>query len=133
MKRCIVREQTRRKDYENSRKSMQLYLNCLMGTGEMEVLRALSNPEEMDDAELLKDLKSLGKPPSFEGKGTMLINTAVETRETTGDIQTSRRDTRMTSYEKIRGQKCRKEILPLGEQVLAHSTGARVNEHHRAI
>ena len=29
-----------------------------------------------------------------------------------------RRDTRMTAYEKIRGQKYRKEILPLGEQVL---------------
>ena len=30
-----------------------------------------------------------------------------------------RRDTRMTPYEKIRGQKYRKEILPLDEQVLA--------------
>ena len=39
----------------------------------------------------------------------------------------------MTPYEKIRGQKYRKEILPLGEQVLARRTGARVNEHHRSI
>ena len=39
----------------------------------------------------------------------------------------------MTPYEKIRGQKYRKEISPLGEQVLARPTGARVNEHHRAI
>ena len=61
----------------------------------------------MDDAELLK-------LPSFDGKDTMLINTAVDTRETTGEIQTSSRDTRMTPYEKICGQKYRKEILPLG-------------------
>ena len=86
---------------------MQLYLNSLMGTEEKEVLRSVSNPEEMYDAKLLK-------PPSFDGKDTMLINTALDTRETTGDIQTSRRDTRMTPYEKICGQKYRKEILPSG-------------------
>ena len=34
----------------------------------------------------------------------------------------------MTSYEKIRGQKYRKEILPLGEQVLARRPGANVNQ-----
>ena len=38
-----------------------------------------------------------------------------------------RRDTRMTPYEKIRGQKYRKEILPLGEQLLARRPGASVN------
>ena len=39
---------------------------------EMEVLRSLSilNPEEMDDAELLKDLRGLGKPPFFDGNDT---------------------------------------------------------------
>ena len=110
----IVREQAARKDYENSRKSMQS-----TGTWEMEVLRSLSNPEEMDDVELLKDLSSLGKPPSFDGKDTMLINTAVDTRE--------------TSILESSGQKYRKEILPLREQVLARRPGARVNEHHRAI
>ena len=33
-------------------------------------MRSLSilNPEEMDDAELLKDLRGPGKPPSFDGK-----------------------------------------------------------------
>ena len=31
-------------------------------------------------------------------------------------------------YEKIRGQKYRKEILPLGEQVLARCPGANVNQ-----
>ena len=66
---------------------------------EMEVLRSLLNPEEMDDTELFKDLSSLGKPPSFEGKDTMLINTTVDTRETS-ILQTS-------------GQNYRKEILPL--------------------
>ena len=35
-----------------------------------------------------------------------------------------RRDTRLTAYEKIRGQKYRKEILPLGEQVLARRSAA---------
>ena len=39
-----------------------------------------------------------------------------------------RRNTRMTPYEKISGQKCRKEILPLGEQVLARRRGANVNQ-----
>ena len=39
----------------------------------------------------------------------------------------------MTPYEKIRGQKYRKEILQLREQVLARRLGARVNEHHRSI
>ena len=39
-----------------------------------------------------------------------------------------RRDTRMTPYEKIRGQKSRKEILPLGDQVLARRPGANVNQ-----
>ena len=34
----------------------------------------------------------------------------------------------MTPYEKIRGQKYRKEILPLGEQVLASRPGANVNQ-----
>ena len=34
----------------------------------------------------------------------------------------------MTSYEKTRGQKDRKEILPLGEQVLARRPGANVNQ-----
>ena len=34
----------------------------------------------------------------------------------------------MTPYEKIRGQKYRKEILPLGEQVLARRRGANVNQ-----
>ena len=76
----------------------------------MEVLRSVLNPEEMDDTELLKDLSSLGKPPSFDGKDTMLINTAVDTRE--------------TSILESGGQKYRKEILPLVEPV---------NEHHRAI
>ena len=52
---------------------MQLYLNSLMDTGEMEVLRSLLNPEEMDDAELIKDRRGLDKPPSFDGKDTMLI------------------------------------------------------------
>ena len=87
----------------------------------MEVLRSLSilNPEEMDDAELLKDLRGLGKPPSFDGKDTMLCNTAVDTRE--------------TFILESSGQKYKKEILPLGEPVLARRPGARVNEHHRAI
>ena len=40
----------------------------------------------------------------------------------------ARRDTRMTPCEKIRGQKYRKEILPLGEQVLARRPGANVNQ-----
>ena len=39
-----------------------------------------------------------------------------------------RRDTRMTPYEKTRGQTYRKEILPLGEQVLARRPGASVNQ-----
>ena len=39
-----------------------------------------------------------------------------------------RRDTRMTPYERIRGQKYRKEILPLGEQVLARRPGTSVNQ-----
>ena len=39
-----------------------------------------------------------------------------------------RRDTRMTPNEEIRGQKYRKEILPLGEQVLARRPGANVNQ-----
>ena len=75
----VVRETTTtgRKDSENSRKSMQS-----TGTWEMEVLRSLLNPEEKDDTELLKDLSSPGKPPSFDGKVTMPINTAVDTRET---------------------------------------------------
>ena len=34
----------------------------------------------------------------------------------------------MTPYEKIRGLKDRKEILPLGEQVLARRPGANVNQ-----
>ena len=79
---------------------------------EMEILQPLSilNPEEMDDTELLKDLSSLGKPPSFDGKDTMLINTAVDTRE--------------TSIIGLSGQKYRKEILPLVEHVLARRLGA---------
>ena len=58
----VVRETTTtgRKDYENSRKSMQS-----TGTWEMEV--------EMDDTvSLLKDLSSLCKPSSFDGNDTML-------------------------------------------------------------
>ena len=39
-----------------------------------------------------------------------------------------RRDTRMTPCEKIRRQKYRKEILPLGEQFLALCLGASVNQ-----
>ena len=39
-----------------------------------------------------------------------------------------RRDTRMTPDEKVRGRKYRKEILPLGEQVLARRPGANVNQ-----
>ena len=34
----------------------------------------------------------------------------------------------MTPYEKIRGQKYRKEILSLGEQVLARRPGTNVNQ-----
>ena len=34
----------------------------------------------------------------------------------------------MTPYEKIRGQKYRKEILPMGEQVFARCSGANVNQ-----
>ena len=37
------------------------------------------------------------------------------------------RDTQMTPYDKIRGQKYRKEVLPLGEQVFARRPGANVN------
>ena len=39
-----------------------------------------------------------------------------------------RRDTRMIPYEKIRGQKYRKEIRPLEKQVLARHPGANVNQ-----
>ena len=39
-----------------------------------------------------------------------------------------RRDTRMTPFEKICGQKYRKEILPLVGQVLARRPGANVNQ-----
>ena len=39
-----------------------------------------------------------------------------------------RRDTHMTSYQKIRGQKIKKEILPLGEQARARRPGANVNQ-----
>ena len=81
---------------------MQLKLNLsLTGTWVMEVLRSLSilNPEEMDDTELLKDLRSLGKPPSLDGEDTMLVNTAVDTRE--------------TFILESSGQEYRKEILPL--------------------
>ena len=41
---------------------------------EMEVLRSLSswNPYVMDDAELLKDLRGLGKPPLFEDDSILL-------------------------------------------------------------
>ena len=84
----------------------------------MEVLRSLLNTEEMDDTKLLKDLSILCKPPSFDGRVTMPINTAVDTRE--------------TSFLESR-QKYRKEILPLVEHVLARRLGAKVNEHHRAI
>ena len=52
---------------------MQLNLNfSLTGTWEMEVLRSLwiLNPEEIDDAELLKDLSGLGKPPMFDVNDT---------------------------------------------------------------
>ena len=73
----------------------------------------------MDDTELLKDLSSLGKPPSFDVKDTMLVNTTVDTRE--------------TFIPELSGQKYRKEILPLGEQVLARRPGERVNEHRKAI
>ena len=111
---CEKTTTTGRKEYENSRTSMQS-----TGTWEMEVLRSLLNPEEMDDTELLKDLSSPGKPPSFDGKDTMLINAAVDTRE--------------TSILESSGQKYRKEILPLVEHVLARRLGAGVNEHHRAI
>ena len=71
---------------------MQLYVNSLMGTREMDVLRSLWNPEEMDDAELRNDLRDLGKKPSFDGKDSMLVSTAVDTRETICDTQTSRKD-----------------------------------------
>ena len=40
-----------------------------------------------------------------------------------------RKATRVTPYEKIREQQYWKEILPLGEQVLAHRPGAYVNQH----
>ena len=33
----------------------------------------------------------------------------------------------MTPYEKFRGQKYRKDILPVGEQVFAHRPGVNVN------
>ena len=39
-----------------------------------------------------------------------------------------RRDTRMTPYEKIRRQRYKKDVLPLGEQVLARRLGANVNQ-----
>ena len=39
-----------------------------------------------------------------------------------------RKDTRMAPCEKIRGKKYRKEILPLGLQVLARRPGANVNQ-----
>ena len=41
---------------------------------EMEILRSLSSwdPYVMDDAELLKDLRGLGKPPLFENDSTLL-------------------------------------------------------------
>ena len=43
-------------------------------------------------------------------------------------IHNVRRETRMTPHEKIRGQKYRKEILLLGEQVPARRPGATVNQ-----
>jgi hypothetical protein len=39
-----------------------------------------------------------------------------------------RRDTRMTAYEKLKSQKYRREVLPIGENVLARRPGANVNK-----
>ena len=88
----------------------------MTGAGETDLLRSPSNPEEMDEAELLKDLSGLGRPPSFDGKDTMFINTAVDTRETTGDIQTSRRDTRMTLREDSWTEKTEKRFFHRGNK-----------------
>ena len=41
---------------------------------------------------------------------------------------TVRRETRTTPYEKIRGQKYNKEVVPFGVQVLARPPGANVNQ-----
>ena len=87
---------------DNFQKSMQLYLDSFDGCREMEVLRYLSNPEEKDDAELLKDRGGLGKPPSFDGKDMILINATVGTRETTGDRKFPEGH-KITPHEKIRG------------------------------
>ena len=39
-----------------------------------------------------------------------------------------RRDTRMTPCEKLRGQQCRREILPLRERALSRRPGADVHQ-----
>ena len=62
------------------------------------------------------------KTRSFESDNTLSDASMILTRYNV------RRDTRMTPYEKIRGQKYRQEILPLGEQVLSRRPGANVNQ-----
>ena len=70
------------------------------------------DPESQRDGRYraAQGLLSLGKPPSFDGKDTMLVNTAVDTKE--------------RFILESRGQNYRNEILPLGEQVLARRPGA---------
>ena len=108
--RFFVREQTVKKDNENSRNSMQLYLNFGFGL--------VHGKWTMQSCS--KDLREAwaSRRRSME-KIRCFVNTAADTRE--------------RFILEPSGQKYRKEILPLEEQVLARRSGARVNEHHRAI
>ena len=86
--RCIVREQTGRKDYENSRKSMQLYLNSLTGRGDGGIATSIESRRD-GRCRAAQGPERLGQAALVRWNRYDVYNTAVGTRETTGDMQTS--------------------------------------------
>ena len=110
--RCMVREQFGRKDHENSRKSMQLCLNSLMGTSEMEVLRFLSNPETWTMQ------RSLSESNLVQGPG---VNQRIERQNNA--------NSRLSRGMSQSHPQCAISTVDNGEQVDHRNTGKGKSKH----
>ena len=96
---------------------------------EIEVLRSLSswNPYVMDDAELLKDLRGLGKPPLFENDTAKTANSEVQ--ESIKGLNDKHSKFEIEQGNVTDTPQCAISTIDHGEQIDHRNTGEGKSKH----
>ena len=96
---------------------------------EIEVLRSLSswNPYVMDDAELLKDLRGMGKPPLFENDTAKTANSEVQ--ESIKGLKDKHGKFEIEQENVTDTLQCAISTIDHGEQIDHRSTGKGKSKH----